>query len=147
QSFMLALYQRASGDLEGAIEHGERAFESYRSVGNPTDAVDGLAEAVAAALELGDLESAERLLALCDDLTRVERTFIVEAQLARLRGLLAARRGQSGQAGQNLKAASARFRELGLPFWLAVSLLELGEVLLAAGRGEEAAPPLAEARE
>jgi hypothetical protein len=61
--------------------------------------------------------------------------------------LLAARRGQSGQAEQNLKAASARFRELGLPFWLAVSLLELGEVLLAAGRDEEAAPPLVEARE
>ena len=72
---------------------------------------------------------------------------IVEAQLARLRGLLAARHGQSGQAEQSLKAASARFRELGLPFWLAVSLLELGEVLVAEGRADEAAPLLAEARE
>ena len=147
QSFMLALWRHASGDIAGAVEHGERAFESYRAVGNPTDAVDALAAAVAAALELGDLESAERLLTLCDDLTRVERTLIVEAQLARLRGLLAARHGQSGQAEQSLKAAGARFRELGLPFWLAVSLLELGEVLVAEGRADEAAPLLAEARE
>jgi len=147
QEFMVALWRRGSGDLQGAIERGERAFELYRAVENPTDAVDALAEAVAAALDLGDLEAAGRLLARSDDLTRVERTFIVEAQVARLRGLLAAARGQRGPAEQQLRAAGAHFRELGLPFWLAASLLEFGEVLVAEGRGDEAAPLLAEARE
>jgi class 3 adenylate cyclase/tetratricopeptide (TPR) repeat protein len=147
KEFMVALLRRVRGELESAVEQGERAFESYRALGNPTDAVDALAESVAAALELGEVDSAGRLVALCDDLTRVERTFIVEAQATRLRGVLAAARGQLDSAEQQLEAAGAHFRELGLTFWLAASLLELGEVLVRAGRGDEAARLLAEARE
>ena len=44
-------------------------------------------------------------------------------------------------------AATARFRDLGIRFWRAVSLLEHAEALTADGRGEEAQPMLAEARE
>ena len=44
-------------------------------------------------------------------------------------------------------AATARFRDLGIRFWLAVSLLEHSEALTADGRGEEAEPLLHEARE
>ena len=45
------------------------------------------------------------------------------------------------------RAATARFRELGLTFWLAVTLLEHGELLAGQGRGADAEPLLAEARE
>ena len=44
-------------------------------------------------------------------------------------------------------AATARFRDLGIRFWLAVSLLEHAEALIADGRSEEAEPLLSEARE
>ncbi len=48
---------------------------------------------------------------------------------------------------QRLKSAAATFRELGLPFWLAVTLLEHGEWLTGQGRTDDAESLLAEARE
>jgi len=45
------------------------------------------------------------------------------------------------------KRAAGSFRELGMPFWLAVTLLQHGEWLVAQGRAEEAEPHLAEAGE
>jgi hypothetical protein len=55
-------------------------------------------------------------------------------------------RGNGEVAERSFTAAGARFRELGMPFWLAVSLLEHGEWLVAAGRGLEADSLLGEAR-
>jgi hypothetical protein len=48
---------------------------------------------------------------------------------------------------QGFKSAAGLFRELGMPFWLAVTLLEHGEWLAANGRAADAEPFLAEARE
>ena len=42
--------------------------------------------------------------------------------------------------------ATGMFRELGMPFYLAVTLLEHGEWLESQGRPEEAVPRLTEAR-
>jgi predicted ATPase/class 3 adenylate cyclase len=147
REFSVAVWRRANGDLAGVAEHGERAFEAYVAIGNSANAIDALAEAVVAALALDDADLAERLLARSKDLRRVDRTHYVEAHLARLGGLLAGSDGRLDQAEQSLKGASARFRELGVPFLLAVSLLELGEVLLDEQQAGEAAPVLAEARE
>src|SRR5205085_1178461 len=59
-----------------------------------------------------------------------------------------ARLAADAEAGaDHFRAAAATFRELGMPFWLAVSLLEHAEALAADGRPSEAEPPLAEARE
>ena len=49
------------------------------------------------------------------------------------------------EAGYN--AADSLFRELGLPFWLAVVLLERAELLMVQDRAGDAEPLLAEARE
>jgi hypothetical protein len=43
--------------------------------------------------------------------------------------------------------AAADFRKLGIPFWLAVTLLEHGEWLAGRSREGDAGPLLAEARE
>ena len=43
--------------------------------------------------------------------------------------------------------AAAGFRELGLPFWLAVTLLEHAELIAAQDRRDDAQPLLTEARE
>ena len=45
------------------------------------------------------------------------------------------------------KTAAGGFREYNFPFWLAVTELEHGEWLAEHGRGAEAGPLLAEARE
>jgi hypothetical protein len=50
-------------------------------------------------------------------------------------------------ADEHFTAAAERFRALEIPFWLAVTLLEHGEWLVAQDRPEEAEPLLDEARE
>ena len=66
------------------------------------------------------------------------------AQADRFRALLA---GPQESAESGFQAAEAGFREIGVAFWLAVTLLQHGEWLVARGRPDGAAPLLAEARE
>ena len=68
----------------------------------------------------------------------------LDAQAQRFRARLAA---TSAKAESGYTAAAARFRELELPFWLAATLLEHGELLAEQGRADHAAPLFAEARE
>ena len=72
-----------------------------------------------------------------DQLPRGYRPPLLEAQAHRFRGRLNADVGAYG-------AAIAGFVALGMPFWVAVSRLELAELL---GGGEEAESLLAEARD
>ena len=60
---------------------------------------------------------------------------------------MAARRDDAAEAERLFKGASGLFRELAVPFYLAVAELEWSEWLVGEGRGEEAEPLLAEARE
>jgi len=48
---------------------------------------------------------------------------------------------------RQFKAAVGLFREMAVPFWMAVALLEYAEWLTDRGREEAAAPLYAEARE
>ena len=64
----------------------------------------------------------------------------LDAQALRFRGRLA-------EDDDAFAAAAARFRELELPFHLAVTLLEHGEGLIGRGQPSEAEPLLAEATE
>jgi thioesterase domain-containing protein len=100
----------------------------------------GIVEAVEAAFALGEQGRAEELLAFVDAVPPGLRSPYLEAQTHRFRA-----RRDGDDAG--FEAAAARFRELGIPFWLAVTLLEHGEALVSDGRSDEAQPLLAEARE
>ena len=51
------------------------------------------------------------------------------------------------EADRLFRRGAGLFRELAFPFYLAVTLLEQGEWLVAEGRRDEAEPLLAEARE
>jgi hypothetical protein len=100
---------------------------------------------VEAALALSDLDRVEELLAIVDRLRPGERPPSLDALATRFRARLAAARGRPGvEAG--FKAAAGLLRELGMTFWLAVTLLEHGEWLAAGDRPGEAAPLLEEAR-
>ena len=100
----------------------------------------GFVEALEAAFELGDTERLDALLVTIESLRPGERPPMLDAHARRFRAKLA-----GDDAG--FEAAAARFRKLEMPFWLAVTELEHAELLADQGRGAEAEPLLAEARE
>jgi class 3 adenylate cyclase len=99
-----------------------------------------LVESLEAAFALGDTEKVQELVSRIDALRPGERPRLLDAHAHRVRAKLT-----GDEAGS--KAAAALFRELSLPFWLAVTLLERAELLVEQGRAADAEPLLAEARE
>jgi tetratricopeptide (TPR) repeat protein len=91
-------------------------------------------------IALGDSAKARELLAFLEDAPPGRRAPYLEAQAHRFRARL-----DGNEA--DYEAAARLLRELEIPFWLAVTLLEHGESLLEQGRSNEAVPLLAEARE
>src|SRR5262249_28653246 len=110
------------------------------------DLKQGVVRAVESALSLGDLDEVRALLGRLDALRPGELAPFLDAQRTRLRARLSAVEGSDGVEG-GFKRSAGSFRELGMPFWLAVTLLEHAEWLIAAGRGAEADQLLDEARE
>jgi hypothetical protein len=87
---------------------------------NFQDVKHSLVDAVEVALALGETQKAEGLLALIDDLPPGRSPFL-KVQARRLRA-----RAASDATG--LEDAAGQFRELGLTFYLAATLLELAEL-------------------
>src|SRR5439155_26624692 len=108
---------------------------------------EAFVEAMEDALALGDLDQAGEVLAMVGGLRPGERAPSTDAQLARLRARLAMAEGSSDGVEVGLKEAAGLFRELGMPFWLAVTHLELGEWLAGRGRAGDAGPLFDQARE
>ena len=125
-----AALHRAEGRLREALLDGEATIETARTLGIAFQAVKrGIVEALEAAFALGESATVEELLTTIESDPTGSRPPYLDAQARRFRARLA------GDAA-GFRAAAARFRELEIPFWLAVTLLEAG--------GE---PGLAEARE
>jgi class 3 adenylate cyclase/tetratricopeptide (TPR) repeat protein len=138
------------GRLAEALEASFRTIEISEMLGGGlvgSDAKIAYAVGLEAALKLGRLEAAEELLARIDAIPPGRRAPSLRAQSARYHARLAAARGTHVGVEQGFKTASAIFREHGLVFHLAGTELEHAEWLTAQGRGDEAAPLLAEARE
>jgi class 3 adenylate cyclase/tetratricopeptide (TPR) repeat protein len=136
---------RADGRFDEALAAAERAIALASTLGVSNQAVKHcLVHGIEAALALGDREQAGDLLATIERLPPGLRPPFLDGQAHRFRARLAAT-GEEVDSGYAL--ASARFRDLDLPFWLAVTLVEHGEWLGAKDRAGEAAPLLAEARE
>jgi tetratricopeptide (TPR) repeat protein len=132
---------RAEGRLSEALASAESGLDSRPSLGITFLTIKlALVEALEAAFELHDTAKVEELLDLVESLRQGERPRLLEAHAHRMRAKLS-----GDDAG--FTAAEDRFRDLSLQFWLAVTLLEHGELLVAHGRTEAAEPLLAEARE
>ena len=84
-------------------------------------------EALEAAFALGEAEKFEELLSSIESIPPGSRAPYLDAQARRFRARL------DGGDHAGFKAAAERFRDIGMPFWLAVTLLEQGE---AAGLAE-----------
>jgi class 3 adenylate cyclase/tetratricopeptide (TPR) repeat protein len=137
----------AEGKHADALVAGETAFQARGEIGVAHQTVKaGFVWAVEAAFALADLGKVEELLVAVEQLPPGQRPPFLQAQAARLRARLAAARGKRDGVEAGFKAAAGMFRELGIPFWLAVTLLEYGEWLAKDQDVQRTEPLLTEAR-
>jgi len=134
-----ACLARAEGRFDEAVRDGMEAVGLSRAARNEGSQMlkQGLVEAIEAALALGDTVRAEEFVASIETVPPGLRSGYLDAQAMRFRGRLSE---SSEDGAERLTAATARFRELGIPFWLGITLLEHAELT-----GEDAS--FAEARE
>lgn len=145
---VLAIVLEAERQHPAAKDAGERAFSARVELGlSHPAAKQGFVVAVEASLALGDVASATRHLSVIEEAGLGEVTPYVHAQHARLKAGLAITEDRPEAADAALREAAGTFREISMPFWLAVVLLERGEFLLSLSRGPEAEPLLSEAAE
>jgi tetratricopeptide (TPR) repeat protein len=118
-----ASLRRAEGRFEEALEAGRATIPTADVLGPAFQGVKhGVVDALEAALALGDVTAVEELLGFVEGLPPAGRPPFLDAQALRFRARL------SGEAA-GLAAATARFRALSVPFWVAVTLLEQAEAL------------------
>ena len=139
----------ARGDPVAALELADAAFAVRDSMGITVEYVkEAFVIAVEAALQLGDLDKVEDLLGAVDGLPPGRYPQILRAQSSRFKGRISPRREKGSEETERLfKGAAGLFRELAVPFYLAVTQLEHAEWLAGQGRRDETEPLLAEARE
>ena len=141
-----ATVARAEGRFEEALQRGVEAAEISRSTEREASQAvkQGLVEAIEAALALGDAKRAAELVASIEAVPPGLRSRYLGAHALRFRARLSA---SDDVALESFDAAAKQFRDLGTPFWLAVTELEHGERLVASGQPGDAEPLLAEARD
>jgi len=98
-------------------------------------------------LELGKIDEAERLIASIDTLPPGKYPQLLRALGARFKARIAALQGDAADAERLFRGAIGLFRELAVPFHLAVAELELAELLVAHGREDETGPLVGEVRD
>ncbi len=96
-------------------------------------------------LAAGDVEAAEELFRLASPLVSDLPPALTRGQLPRLRGMVAAARGENPEA--DLREAEAALAAYAAPYLVARTRLELGRWLHGQGRPQESTPLLAQARE
>jgi tetratricopeptide (TPR) repeat protein len=136
----------AEGRHADAMAAGEAAFQARGELGADNQAVKaGFTWAAEAAFALADLGKVQELVGAVEALPPGHRPPLVQAQAARVSARLAAARGEQDRVEAGFKAAAGMLRELGVPFWLAVTLLEHAEWLARDAGTERAEPLFAEA--
>jgi hypothetical protein len=142
-----AWLQLAGGRATEAKAAAEEGFSLYGDIGwRHVIFKHALVEALEAGLALEDAPGVESLLNELERLRPVELTPYLQAQGARFAARLAMSQGNESGVEPGFNAAEGTFRDLGVPFWLAVTLLEHSEWLSANGRASEVRPLFEEAR-
>lgn len=130
-------------DVEGRVEESFQALLRALTA-NPTDGPPPWVQFLAfdASESRTDPERVREVLDAIEKAAPQTTNRSVRAQRARFRARL-----PEYDALAELSTAELIFRDLGAPFYLAVTRLETAEQLIAAGREDEAASTLADARE
>jgi tetratricopeptide (TPR) repeat protein len=143
---MRALVQRARGRHAEALAEAGMALE-HDEFTTSQWFPSLLATLAESAIATDDLDRAAAVLAMVESRPPGHVPPALRAQWSRLSALVAAARGEDDRVEQGFKAGAGLFRELGMPFWLGVTLLQHGEYLTAHGRAAGAAELLEEANE
>ncbi|HEX2088776.1 MAG TPA: adenylate/guanylate cyclase domain-containing protein [Actinomycetota bacterium] len=134
-------------DARDALAAADRVIEARGVLSLRNEFIrDGYVKAIEASIALGDLIRARERLAELENAEASELSPYLRANTARLRALIAAAAEQREGMEQDFKAAVGMFREIGVPFFLATTLLEYGEWLAKQERLDDARPILDEAR-
>jgi class 3 adenylate cyclase/tetratricopeptide (TPR) repeat protein len=138
----------AAGRAADALAAAEASMRERDTIGISSEAIkEAFAVAGEAALQLEDVAKARDLIAVVEALPPGRSPQLLQAQAARFRAAVAARGGDAQEAERLFKQAAGRFRELSVPFYLAVVRLEHAEWLTAVGGADDAEQLFAEARE
>jgi class 3 adenylate cyclase/tetratricopeptide (TPR) repeat protein len=137
----------AEGSAEEALELGQSSLpHAVQALGPSNEAVRTAWPAtLEAALRLGRLEEAHRLVMLLTEQPPGHIPPYLTAQLARGRALIFAAEGQHDGVEAELVASIATLGELGYRYWLAVAQTDLAEWLIAQEGTAAAAALLEEA--
>jgi class 3 adenylate cyclase/tetratricopeptide (TPR) repeat protein len=138
----------AGADSRHALETARRAIDEALGggLGVAHEAVRlAFPIALEAAIDLGDLEEADRLAELLAAHPRGEVPPFLRAQVTRANALVASARGEDEGVEENLVAAEAAFRDLCYPYWVARVQLDRAEWLARGGRLDESAKLAGEA--
>jgi tetratricopeptide (TPR) repeat protein len=142
-----AVVLRAEGKEREAFAAAEDVLSAIVEIRPADQSVKvAFASALESALALGERERAEQLLGQVEALPLGRLAPSLRAHAVRFRARLAAADGDIRGAETGLAAAASGFREFGMPFWLAVTLTEHTEWLIAEDRAAEAESLLAESR-
>jgi class 3 adenylate cyclase/tetratricopeptide (TPR) repeat protein len=143
-----AMLSLADGKAAQAVTAARRGMEALELLGVDHHGVkESLVLAMEGALAGDDLQTADEILALIAQLPRARRPRFLDAHVLRIRARLGGRRGDAASPDQGFTAAATAFREMSLPFWLAVTLLEHCEWLNSEQRQDDLRPLRAEAGE
>ncbi len=138
----------AEGDPQAALRAAEQSIGVRDDLAGGLATVGGgLAAGLQSAFELGDHAKVDDLLGLVEGLSPGDLTPFLRATGARFGARRAALQGDRPTAEHGFLAAERIFREIEMPFDLALVLLEHAEWLAEVGRLDDAAPLAAEAGE
>ncbi|MFZ0173842.1 MAG: adenylate/guanylate cyclase domain-containing protein [Acidimicrobiales bacterium] len=130
----------AAGDGRAALESADGALSRLQADGWPVahEAVRfAFPIAVEAAIDLGDLDEADRLIKMLSTRPRGEVPPFLRAQITRSKALVTSARGENETVEEHLTAVEEAFAELGYPYWTARAQLDRAEWLARQGRVEE----------
>jgi predicted ATPase/DNA-binding SARP family transcriptional activator len=140
-----AVVLRAEGKPREALAAAVSALDAQATLGPYDEVTLALVEVLEAAFDLDDFESAAQFLREWEEIRPLERPSFLDAQRARFGARLAAWRGDGRAVDPAFTEATDLFRALSMPFYVAVTLVEHGEWLVAQNRLEDALPRIAEA--
>jgi hypothetical protein len=139
-----AIVALGNGRAADALTAAEAAF-GFRDKMH-TFAKEGFVVGGEAAFALGRLDRIEALLAEVRAMPPGLTPPYLRAHSARFAARLGAAQNEHELVEPSFKAAVQAFRDLGLPFYLAITLLEQSEWLIGRGRASEAEQPLEQAK-
>ena len=143
---LVAVVERAEGRPDSALASAKVALHAGLEMGTDSPLVRlGFSEAVDSSIDLGELSETEELVAAIDGLRPSEVWPSLRALRDRAHARLMAARGEATDVDETFRAAEARFRAIGVPYWLGGTLTEHGEWLAAHERPDEARVLLDEA--